>query len=266
MPAAASIRRRSQPIISAGRSSASTIHAPRRSALSCSSLPSCCRSAAGSKEATRRPSRRRRPLNHERAPLGSPVEITYKFVVAPDAHVRRGLPRHGALRRPGRGADVDRRSPSAGADHAVEAGPDGRVHADDVRADLSRTSARRPSSRPVLAEDAEARCRSPATTRAARVQGRARCSCCRRPRTCSWSSRTAGTPPKRRRNNSAVEWQWTKKTATLSFRNPKKDATFYLDVDSPGRELHDAAAGRHADGQSRRHRDAEAGAHPARRR
>ena len=34
--------------------------------------------------------------------------------------------------------------------------------------------------------------------------------------------------------NTAVEWQWTKKTATLAFKNPKKDAVFYLDVDNPG--------------------------------
>ena len=34
--------------------------------------------------------------------------------------------------------------------------------------------------------------------------------------------------------NASVEWQWTKKTATLAFRNPKRDATFYLDVDNPG--------------------------------
>ena len=32
--------------------------------------------------------------------------------------------------------------------------------------------------------------------------------------------------------NPANEWQWTKKTATLEFRNPKKDATFYLDFDA----------------------------------
>jgi hypothetical protein len=28
------------------------------------------------------------------------------------------------------------------------------------------------------------------------------------------------------------EWQWTKKAATISFRNPKKDADFYLEVDA----------------------------------
>jgi hypothetical protein len=38
--------------------------------------------------------------------------------------------------------------------------------------------------------------------------------------------------------DASVEWQWTKKDATLAFKNPKKDALFYLDVDSPGKELH----------------------------
>ena len=35
-------------------------------------------------------------------------------------------------------------------------------------------------------------------------------------------------------HNTTVEWQWTKKDATLSFKNPKKDSIFYLDVDNPG--------------------------------
>ena len=33
-------------------------------------------------------------------------------------------------------------------------------------------------------------------------------------------------------DNPAVEWQWTKKTATISFRNPRKDVTFYLEFDA----------------------------------
>lgn len=33
-------------------------------------------------------------------------------------------------------------------------------------------------------------------------------------------------------DNPASEWQWTRKTATISFRNPKKDATFYLEYDA----------------------------------
>jgi hypothetical protein len=35
-------------------------------------------------------------------------------------------------------------------------------------------------------------------------------------------------------HNALVEWQWTKKDATLSFKNPKKDCLFYFDVDNPG--------------------------------
>jgi hypothetical protein len=32
--------------------------------------------------------------------------------------------------------------------------------------------------------------------------------------------------------NPQNEWQWTKKTATVSFRNPKKDATLYFEYDA----------------------------------
>ena len=34
--------------------------------------------------------------------------------------------------------------------------------------------------------------------------------------------------------NTGVEWQWTKKQATLAFKNPKHDVVFYLDTDNPG--------------------------------
>jgi hypothetical protein len=33
-------------------------------------------------------------------------------------------------------------------------------------------------------------------------------------------------------DNPNDEWQWTKKTATISFKNPKRDATFYLEYDA----------------------------------
>jgi hypothetical protein len=39
-------------------------------------------------------------------------------------------------------------------------------------------------------------------------------------------------------DNNTIEWQWTKKEAVLAFRNPKKDATFFFDVDSPGGTFH----------------------------
>jgi len=41
-------------------------------------------------------------------------------------------------------------------------------------------------------------------------------------------------PSETAEHNSTVEWQWTKKSATLAFKNPKKDSVFYLDVDNPG--------------------------------
>ena len=33
-------------------------------------------------------------------------------------------------------------------------------------------------------------------------------------------------------NDPASEWQWTKKNSAISFRNPKRDATFYLEYDA----------------------------------
>ncbi len=71
---------------------------------------------------------------------------------------------------------------------------------------------------------------APPRSRAARTRSR-RSSCCRRPRTSSSSTRMAGIRP-RAGAGPTVEWQWTKKEATLSFRNPKKDGTFYLDLDA----------------------------------
>lgn len=32
-------------------------------------------------------------------------------------------------------------------------------------------------------------------------------------------------------DNASIEWQWTKKEATISFRNPRKDCLLYLQVD-----------------------------------
>jgi hypothetical protein len=39
-------------------------------------------------------------------------------------------------------------------------------------------------------------------------------------------------------DSASTEWQWTKKEATLAFKNPKKDAVFYLELDSPSPGLH----------------------------
>jgi hypothetical protein len=34
-------------------------------------------------------------------------------------------------------------------------------------------------------------------------------------------------------DNPAIEWKWTRKEATLAFRNPKRDATFIVQMDNP---------------------------------
>ena len=43
-------------------------------------------------------------------------------------------------------------------------------------------------------------------------------------------------------DNSMVEWQWTKGSATITFRNPKRDATFYLHTDNPGTAFNEPQA------------------------
>jgi hypothetical protein len=37
--------------------------------------------------------------------------------------------------------------------------------------------------------------------------------------------------------NAGIEWQWSKKDATLAFRNPMRDVTIYFQCDQPVREL-----------------------------
>jgi hypothetical protein len=46
-------------------------------------------------------------------------------------------------------------------------------------------------------------------------------------------------PAETAEQNSKVEWQWTKKVATLSFKNPRKDSTLYFDLDNPGGPFRD---------------------------
>jgi hypothetical protein len=40
-------------------------------------------------------------------------------------------------------------------------------------------------------------------------------------------------PPETAENNATLEWQWMKKDGTLSMRNPKRDVLFYLHADHP---------------------------------
>jgi hypothetical protein len=45
--------------------------------------------------------------------------------------------------------------------------------------------------------------------------------------------------PETAQNNNSVEWQWTKKDATLGFKNPKSDSLFYLELDNPSQTFPD---------------------------
>ena len=41
-------------------------------------------------------------------------------------------------------------------------------------------------------------------------------------------------PAETAEHNPTAEWQWTKQSASLAFKNPRRDSAFYLDVDNPG--------------------------------
>ncbi len=45
--------------------------------------------------------------------------------------------------------------------------------------------------------------------------------------------------PENAQDNAGTEWQWTRRDATLAFKNPKKDSVFYLDLDNPSRTFPD---------------------------
>src|SRR4029453_8350194 len=43
---------------------------------------------------------------------------------------------------------------------------------------------------------------------------------------------------------SRTEWQWTKKEASIAFRNPKRDVTLFLQVDNPAGVANSAQQGK----------------------
>jgi hypothetical protein len=177
-------------------------------------------------------------LNHDRAPLGSPLDITYKFVVANDARF-----------------DEDYRVMA----HIVDA--DGQMMWDDDHnppvpttqwkpgqtVEYTRTvfvhvypyvgeasiqvglySATNQKRLPLAGEDAGQR-----AYKVARIQ--------LQPQTENIFTvfKDGWHPAETAEHNASVEWQWTKRDATLSFKNPKKDAVFYFEVDSPDSVAHD---------------------------
>jgi hypothetical protein len=172
-------------------------------------------------------------LSHDKAPLGSPIDITYKFVVAPDAHFTEDLR-----------AMV----------HVVDA-DDELIFAFDHNPPIP-TSQWKPGQTveytktvfiPIYPYVGEATIQvglhSVATQKRVALAGDDAGQHPYRVAKIQLQPQTENVftvfkdgwhPAEIADHNSTVEWQWTKKEATLSFKNPKKDSLFYLDVDNPG--------------------------------
>jgi hypothetical protein len=178
-------------------------------------------------------------LNHDRAPLGSPLDITYKFVVASDAHFAENFrvmshvvdadgqmmweddhdpPVPTTQWKPGQTVEYTRTVfvrvyPYVG-EAAIEVG-------------LYSTSTQK--RQPLAGDDVGQR-----AYKVARLQ--------LQPQTENIFTlfKDGWHPAETAAHNTGVDWQWTKRDATLSFKNPKKDAVFYFDVDSPDSVPHDA--------------------------
>jgi hypothetical protein len=172
-------------------------------------------------------------LSHDKTPLGSPIDITYKFVVANDAHFTEDLramvhvvdadeelifafdhnpPIPTTQWKPGQTVEYTKTVFIPIYPYVGEA---------TIQLGLHSTSTQK---RVALAgEDAGQH-----AYKVARIQ--------LQPQTENVFTvfKEGWHPGEIAEHNATVEWQWTKKDATLSFKNPKKDSVFYLDVDNPG--------------------------------
>ena len=172
-------------------------------------------------------------LNHSKAPLGSPIEITYKFVVASDAtfdqdyrvmvHVvdtdeelmwtdDHNPPVPTSQWKPGQTIEYTRTV-------FVPVYP----YVGDAAILIGLYSAADEKRLPLGGEDAGRR---------AYKVGRLLLA----PQTDNVFTvfKDGWHPAEVAEHNASVEWQWTKKVATLVFKNPKKDSLFYFDLDNPG--------------------------------
>jgi hypothetical protein len=172
-------------------------------------------------------------LNRDKAPLGSPVEFSYKFVVAPDARFTEDYrvmvhvvdsddqlvftfdhepPVPTSQWKPGQTIAYSRTE-------FIPIYP----YVGDAAVDVGLYSATTQKRLPLAGEDVGQR-----SYKLARFQ--------LQPQTENVFTifKEGWHPAETAEHNAKVEWQWTKKTATLAFKNPKRDTTLYLDVDNPG--------------------------------
>jgi hypothetical protein len=171
-------------------------------------------------------------VNHDRAPLGSPLEITYRFLVAPDAkfdedyrvmvHVvdtdeeliwtdDHNPPVPTRQWKPGQTVEYTRTIFVPVYPYVGEATIQVGLYSPNSQKRL-----------PLSGEDIGQH-----AYKVARLQ--------LQPQTENLPSvfKDGWQPTEVAEHNPMVQWQWTKKDATLSFRNPKKDSVFYLDIDNP---------------------------------
>ena len=172
-------------------------------------------------------------LSHERAPLGSPIDITYKWVVASDAHFAEDYrvlvhvvdaddelifafdhnpPTPTTQWKPGETIEYTRTEFIPVYPYVGEASIQVGLHSPVNQKRL-----------PLVGQDVGQN-----AYKVARLQ--------LQPQTENVFTvyKDGWHPAEVAEHNASVEWQWTKKDATLSFKNPKKDALFYFDVDNPG--------------------------------
>jgi hypothetical protein len=172
-------------------------------------------------------------LNYDKAPLGSPLEITYRFVVASDAHFNEDYrvmvhvvdtddelmwtddhnpPTPTSAWKPGQTIEYTRTI-------FVPVYP----YVGEASMQIGLYSTKTQKRLPLAGEDVGQR-----AYKVTRLQ--------LLPQTENVFTvfKDGWHPAEVADKNAQVEWQWTKKTATLSFKNPKKEATFYLDLDNPG--------------------------------
>ncbi len=172
-------------------------------------------------------------LNHDKAPLGSPIDITYRFVVANDAHFAEDYrvlvhvvdadeelifafdhnpPVPTSQWKPGQTIEYTKTVFIPIYPYVGEASIQVGLHSTVNQKRL-----------PLAGEDIGQR-----AYRVARIQ--------LQPQTENVFTvfKQGWHPVEVAEHNATVEWQWTKKTATLTFKNPKKDSVFYFDVDNPG--------------------------------
>ncbi len=172
-------------------------------------------------------------LSHDKAPLGSPIDVHYKFVVAPDAKFPEDY------RVMVHVVDADEQLIFA-FDHnppvpTTQWKPGQTIeytktvfipiypYVGEASIQLGLHSTINQKRMPLAGEDAGQR-----AYKVARIQ--------LQPQTENVFTvfKDGWHPAEVAEHNATVEWQWTKKNATLSFKNPKKDCVFYLDVDNPG--------------------------------